>query len=160
MISPREESEMPSERKPVGAVGGQEAGTDTLDPWMPMIRAELRSLVESVRRTAFVELQRLHLKAVDGFFRGGLYVCLLCMGAALSISGVLLLSSGTRGILAAWTGKEWLAELLTGAFLLMVFWFGGLAARSVLRTHVLRNTEKRLTADRPAQGQTGSAGEG
>lgn len=155
MISPRDESG----QEPVGPERAKDAATINLDLWLRQVRVELRSLAEGVRRTAFVELQRMHLKAVDGLFRGTLYLCLLTGGVALSISAVLLLVSGTRGVFAALIQNQWLTDLATGLVLLLIFWFGGRGIRSMLRRDILRDTEKRLGTDRSERPQVGHSGD-
>jgi hypothetical protein len=155
MISPREESG----QEPVGSEGGKDAATVNLDLWLRQVRVELRSLIEGVRRTAFVEFQRMHLKAVDGLFRGTLYLCLVIGGVALTINAILLLVSGTRGVLAATTKTPWLADLCTGLLFLSIFWFGGLAIRTMIRQHILRSTERRLGAGPASQAPVERPGE-
>lgn len=145
MISPREGSATPSDREDA-RVPGEAAAPDPLEQLLSRVGDDLGKLIETVRRITFVEFQRVHLKAVDGFFRGALYLCLLCTGAALSICGALFVAAGFRAAALAWTGSEWIASLATGSAVLALVWFGGIALRSALREHVVRAVERKLEA--------------
>lgn len=147
MILPREESATPFTQEPVGVGSTQKPTSEPLDLLLHQVKTDLRSLVESLERTAFVEFQRMQLKAVDGFFRGGLYVCALFAGIALSICTILLLISGIRGAFAAWTENQWAADFATASILLVVVLGGAFAGRSMLHSKILRKTERRLGKD-------------
>jgi hypothetical protein len=148
MILPREEPTRPSNREHADPRDPQIPTTAELERMFRKIGRDLVSVLASVRRAAFLEVQRLHLKAVDGFFRGALYFCLLSAGVALSISVVLLLVSGGRGALVALSGNAWLADLLAGALGLAVLWAGALGIRAMLHASILRGVEKRMKAGR------------
>jgi hypothetical protein len=143
MISPREESAAPSDQEHA-RIPGKDPAPDPLEQLLSRVGDDARKLVETVRRIAFLEIQRMHLKAVDGFFRGALYVCLLCAGVALSICGALFVAAGFRGAALAWTGSDWFASLATGSAVLAIVWFGGLGLRTALRGHLVRAAEHRL----------------
>jgi len=116
---------------------------------MDQVRSELSGLAASAWRAVFLEFQRLHLKAVDGFFRGALYLCLLSAGIALSICAVLQLASGVRGGLAVAFSSTWVADLVTGALQVMLVLGVGFGARAAFRADILRDTKKRIKGAAP-----------
>jgi hypothetical protein len=125
MISPREESAPPDKRQSFGTECEPEPTTDQFDNLLKQVRMELGGLAASVWRTAFLEFQRLHLKLVDGFFRGALYLCLLSAGIALSIAAALQLADGARGALAAILSVDWISDLAAGVLLVLIVGSGG-----------------------------------
>jgi hypothetical protein len=155
MISPREESEMPSEQAPGATGSGVHATNESLDIWLHLIAADLRRVLENVRRTALVEVRRMQLKAIDGFFRGGLYLCLLVAALILSACAMLLLIGGTRAGLRELTGRAWSADLLTALILVILLGCAGWAVHVLLRLQVVRRAEHQLKA--PAAGRAKAA---
>jgi hypothetical protein len=149
MISPREESAPPSERNGFGTKAKQEPNSDKFDNLLRQVRIELSGLIGSVGRTVFLEFQRLRLKAVDGFFRGALYLCLLSAGIALSICAVLQLASGVRGGLAVAFSSTWVADLVTGALQVLLVLGVGFGARAAFRADILRDTRMGMKAPAP-----------
>ena len=156
MISPREDSATPSDQEHA-RVRAKGTAPDPLEQLLSRVGDDASKLIETVRRITFLELQRLHLKAIDGFFRGALYLCLLCAGVALSICGALFVAAGFRGAALAWTGREWVASLATGSVVLALVWFGGLALRRALREHLMRTVERKSRPEPRVAPRTPSA---
>jgi hypothetical protein len=108
------------------------------------LRSDLRSIYGSLKRTVFVEWQRLRLRAVDGFFRAAFFLCLLGFALAASISASLLVVRGVRMALVAWSKTEWFGDLAGGFVILGLALGGCLAVRMHLRRDIVRQTRRAL----------------
>ena len=133
------------ERGPVA----DEAGS--LDATLAALQADIRRVLKGARRVVRVEAQRLHLFAVETFFRGAFYICLLGFALTASISAALFVVRGVRGALLAWSGAEWIGELGAGAVVLGVISLGGLAVRHQLRLKLMRRLRRTMLLDTPAE---------
>lgn len=119
-----------------------------LDTQLQSAFAEMRkvfgSLAESVRQVAFIEWQRLRLRAVDSFFRLAFFLCILGFGLTASIAASLRVVEGIRSAFQTWSGAAWFGDLGAGLVVLSIIVFGGVAVRAHLRHDILRSTRRSL----------------
>lgn len=120
-------------------------GSAELEALVRELRSDLRGIYGSLKRTMFVEWQRLRLRALDGFFRAAFFLCLLGFALAASISAALLVVRGVRMALVAWSETEWVGDLVGGVVILGVALGGCLAVRMHLRRDLVRQTRRALT---------------
>jgi hypothetical protein len=113
------------------------------------LRTDLRSIYGSLKRTVFVEWQRLRLRAVDTFFRAAFFLCLLGFALAATISASLYVVRGIRNGLFAWSGSEWIGDLAGGIVILAVSLGGCLLVRARLRNDIVRQTKRALVPKPP-----------
>jgi len=110
------------------------------------LRTDLRSIYGSLKRTVFVEWQRLRLRAVDAFFRAAFFLCLLGFALAATISASLFIVRGIRNGLVALSGAEWVGDLAGGLVILAVSLGGCLAVRVHLRNDIVRQARRAFVA--------------
>ena len=127
-----------------GRAGKLDAGEPDIEALFAHTRAEFASLIDSLKGIAFVEWQGIRLRAIDVFFRGAFFLCILGFGLAASISAALMLVSGARGALHSWSGAEWVGDLGAGNIVFAGVILGGLGVRAALRIQLVKQTEKRL----------------
>jgi len=108
------------------------------------LRSDLRGMYGSLRRVVFVEWQRLRMRAVDTYFRAVFYICLLGFALAASISASLLVVSGIKGGIHAWSGAEWVGDFGAGLVIVAVLLIGGFMVRAHLRQEIVRDTKRAL----------------
>ena len=134
-----------------GHANAPEAGAAGIDELFARTRTEVSNLLDSLKRILFVEWQGLRLRAIDVFFRGTFFLCIVGFGFAASVSAALMLVRGAKSALQAWSGAEWVGDLGGGALILSVLVLGGLVMRAVLRRELVRETEAGLAlVPRPA----------
>lgn len=127
------------------ATGPDEAGREeTLEAQLKELRGDLRGVYDSLRRVVFVEWQRLRLRAVDTYFGAVFYICLLGFAMAASVSASLLVVSGIKGGIHAWSGAEWIGDFGAGAVVIGMLLCGGLAVRAHLRHKIVREAKRAL----------------
>lgn len=108
------------------------------------MRKVLGSLADSLRQVAFIEWQRLRLRAVDSFFRLAFFLCILGFGLTASIAASLRVVEGIRSAFEAWSGAAWFGDLGAGLVVLSIIVLGGIAVRAHLRHDILRSTRRSL----------------
>jgi hypothetical protein len=113
------------------------------------LRSDLRSIYGSLKRTVFVEWQRLRLRAVDTFFRAAFFLCLLGFALAATISASLYVVRGIRNGLVAWSGADWVGDLAGGLVILGVSLGACLLVRMHLRHDIVRQTRRALMPQPP-----------
>ena len=134
-----------------GSAGKIDEGQPHIETLFAHTRAEITSLLSSLKRIAFVEWQGIRLRALDVFFRGAFFLCLLGFGLTASISASLMLVSGARGALQSWSGAGWVGELGAGTIVLSGVMLGGLGVRAALRIQLVRQAERRLERTAPPE---------
>jgi hypothetical protein len=128
------------------ATGSGDASAE-LEALVRELRSDLRSVYGSLKRIAFVEWQRMRLRAVDMFFRAAFILGLLGLVAIAGIAAGIYLMMGVRGALVAWTGVPWIGDLSTGLIVILGTLFGCLAVRRRVHNRILRRTKRRLAAE-------------
>jgi hypothetical protein len=131
------------EREPVAEDLG------SLDATLNALQTDVRRVLKGARRVVRMELQRLHLFAIETFFRTAFYICLLGFALTATISASLFVVRGVRGALLAWSGAEWVGELGAGAVVLGVISIGALTVRAQLRQKLMRRLRRSLLTDAP-----------
>lgn len=108
------------------------------------LRGDVDRLFSSLKHAWAVERKRLYMRAVDAFFRGTFFLCILGFGLTASISAALLVVQGLRNAIGAWSGAQWVGELTAGLACLAVVVIGGLAVREHLRREIVRDTRRQV----------------
>lgn len=125
------------------------------------LRSDLRSVYGSLRRTVFVEWQRLRLRAVDAFFRAAFFICLLAFALTATISASILIVHGIRKAFAAWSGVEWAGDLGGGFVILAAILGACLGVRTHQRRSIVQQTRRALVPGgshpHPAHAATGDS---
>jgi hypothetical protein len=99
---------------------------------------------DGIKRTLFVEWQRLRARAVDAFFRAAFGLCVLGFGLAASIAGALLIAGGLYQAIVMWTRVEWIGSLGAGIGILALAAGVGVAVRNRLRNESLDRAKRAL----------------
>lgn len=116
----------------------------SLDASASQLWADVQRVAVSARRVVFVESQRIHLFAVETYFRAAFYLCLLGFALTASIAASVFVVRGIHSALRAWTGVEWIGELGAGLVVLAVVFAGGRLVRANLSRTIVKRVRRRL----------------
>jgi hypothetical protein len=119
------------------------------------IRDEIETFARSVAGIAVLEWQRFKLRVVGACMGLAALVLLLASVAAVAIAASVLLVTGTRDALVAWTGTPWIGEIGAGALVLGGLLLGGALLRRITRRRLVAAAVR----PRPAREATPSAAE-
>ncbi|MFN0241724.1 MAG: hypothetical protein ACKVWV_02435 [Planctomycetota bacterium] len=136
-------SRIPHDAAADGNIGEPRDGGDAAAHWKEL-RGDVDRLLSSVKHAWAVERKRIHMRAVDAFFRTTFFLCILGFGLTASISAALLVVQGLRNAVGAWSGAQWVGELTAGIACLAVVVIGGIAVREHLRREILRGARREL----------------
>lgn len=125
---------------------GETGSSDTeLESLVKGLRSDVSGVRDGIKRTLFVEWQRLRARAVDAFFRAAFGLCVLAFGMAASIAGALLIAGGLYKAIVLWTEVEWIGGLGAGVGILALAAGVGVAVRNHLRNESLDRAKRALT---------------
>jgi hypothetical protein len=119
------------------------------------IRDAIETFARSVAGIAVLEWQRFKLRVVDACMGFIAVLLLLASVVAVAIAAGVLLVTGTRDALVAWTGTPWIGEIGAGALVLSGLLLGGALFRHITRRRLVAAAVR----PRPAREATTAAAE-
>ncbi len=138
---------MPAERHAsAGRLDGSLAGDPQTDPGTDArefellsdrIRDAIETFARSVAGIALLEWRRFKLRVVDACLRVLVLLLLLTSVVAVAIAAGVLVVTGTRDALVAWTGTSWIGEIGAGALVLSGLLLGGPLLRRITRRRIV-----------------------
>lgn len=125
--------------------GTQASGDQaSLDASASQLWSDVQRVAASARRVLYVESQRIHLFAVETYFRAAFYLCLLGFALTASVAASIFVVRGIHSALRAWSGAEWIGELGAGLVVLGVVFIGGRIVRANLSRDIVKRARRRL----------------